>query len=129
VHHNVGLDTLFYSYWEPVNISRAITIMSCPGGTRIIDSDFVHSSVVIGAGGSVTYDGLAFAVSASGYRPQWPSNNPLLLSIYDVRDNGRLTFRNSVFSVRACPGLQRGLLAGAVAPGLLPGAALLHWVP
>ncbi len=108
----MGLDTLFYSYWDPVNVSRAVTIKSCPGTTRIIDSDFVHSSVVIGAGGSVTYDGLSFAVSASGYRLQWPSNNPLLLSIYDVKDNGRLSFRNSIFSVRPRAGAGAGA-AGA----------------
>lgn len=62
VFHNIGLDRLVNSYRNPALVDRAVTYMSCPRTQHVMDLDNITSSVLVTAGGSLTFQNLIMQV-------------------------------------------------------------------
>lgn len=62
VFHDIGLDRLVNSYRNPAVVDRVVTYVSCPNTRHTMDLDNITSSVVVTAGGSLTFQNLAIQV-------------------------------------------------------------------
>jgi hypothetical protein len=65
VFHDIGLDRLVNSYRNPAVVDRPVTYVSCPGTRHTMDLDNITSSVLVTAGGSLTFQNLAIQVRAA----------------------------------------------------------------
>jgi hypothetical protein len=63
VFHDIGLDRLVNSYRSPATVDRQVTYISCPGTRHTMDLDNITSSVLVTAGGSLTFQNLVIQVS------------------------------------------------------------------
>jgi hypothetical protein len=109
VFHDVGVDRLVNTYRAPVLVTRAVRYTSCPGMRRIYDMDNITHSVLVGAGGQLTFSKLTFQGSKSQTKTDWPSNIPLLLSMFKPVDNGQVILRDSNVRVRSMSDLGTAL--------------------
>lgn len=84
IFHNIGLDRLVNSYRDPVVVNRTVTYASCPGTRHVMELDNITNSVLVTAGGSLTFRNMTLQVR-SGARsggcrcagqhrqlPSWP---------------------------------------------------------
>lgn len=62
VFHDIGLDRLVNSYRNPAVVDRPVTYVSCPGTRHTMDLDNITNSVLVTAGGSLTFQNLAMQV-------------------------------------------------------------------
>eukprot|EP00775_Hariotina_reticulata_P006920 gene6920-7138_t len=65
VFHDIGMDRLVNSYRDPVRVNRTITYVSCPGTHHTIELDNITNSVLVVAGGSLTFKDLIVQVAVS----------------------------------------------------------------
>lgn len=70
IFHNIGLDRLVNTYRNPVVVDRTVLYKSCPNTRHTIDMDNITSSVLVGAGGSLTFQGLNLQVGAHGSKTE-----------------------------------------------------------
>lgn len=64
VFHDIGLDRLVNSYRNPALVDRVVTYVSCPKTRHVMDLDNITNSVLVTAGGSLTFQNLIFQVPA-----------------------------------------------------------------
>jgi hypothetical protein len=62
VFHNIGLDRLVNSYRNPAVVDRSVTYVSCPNTRHTIDLDNITHSVLVTAGGSLTFQNFIIQV-------------------------------------------------------------------
>ena len=109
VFHDVGVDRLVNTYRAPVLVSRAVKYSSCPGNIRTYDMDNITHSVLVGTGGQLTFSKLIFQGSKSQTKTDWPSNIPLLLSMFKPVESGQIVVRDCSVRVRSMSDLGTAL--------------------
>eukprot|EP00878_Enallax_costatus_P007009 GHUV01007345.1.p1 GENE.GHUV01007345.1~~GHUV01007345.1.p1 ORF type:complete len:1094 (+),score=299.39 GHUV01007345.1:294-3575(+) len=127
VFHDIGLDRLVNSYRNPAVVNRTVQYTSCPGTMHTMDLDNITNSVVVTAGGSLTFNKMVLQGSKSQDKKDWPSHIPLLLSTFKPVGSGTVILRDSAVRVLnmdalidALDDLPRGLTAAVESPNLQP---------